>query len=243
MAAAPLVPRDAAGEASPERPRQRRVPPSPGGDHLRAAVESWASAPTLAAPTASARPLVDQLVPAGPLRDALRGNWLGHALHPLVTDLPIGSWTSAMVLDLVGGRSARPAARRLVALGLLTTPLAALTGAAEWADADEGSQRLGLVHAAGNVAAALLYLRSYRLRRRDRHLRGVAYGLAGGAVATFSGYLGGHLAFRRGLGTEVAAAAADGEPSARPASPAGLDHPADGMANVAPLTTSPSGLG
>ena len=40
-----------------------------------------------------------------PLKDALSGTWLGHPLHPLLTDLPIGFWTSAFTLDLVGGRT------------------------------------------------------------------------------------------------------------------------------------------
>ena len=65
------------------------------------------------------RPLADALVADPARRDLLRGAWLGHPLHPVLTDLPIGLWTSATVLDLVGGRSARPAATRLVGLGLL----------------------------------------------------------------------------------------------------------------------------
>ena len=52
---------------------------------------------------------VRDAVPAGPVKDALSGIWLGHALHPLLTDLPIGTWTSAVLLDwLGGGRAPRP---------------------------------------------------------------------------------------------------------------------------------------
>src|SRR3954449_5369192 len=43
----------------------------------------------------------------------LRGEWLGHALHPLLTDLPLGCWLSAGVLDVLGGRGARHASQRL----------------------------------------------------------------------------------------------------------------------------------
>jgi uncharacterized membrane protein len=121
----------------------------------------------------------------------------------MLTDLPIGFWTSAFVLDFVGGRDGRRPARRLVGLGLLSAPLAAWTGVAEWADADRGSQRVGVLHATGNSLAALLYLRSYLLRRRGRHLPAVLYGLLGAAAATAGGHLGGYLAFHRGLGVDV----------------------------------------
>src|SRR4051794_11114527 len=52
----------------------------------------------------------------------LRGDWLGHALHPLLTDLSLGCWLSAGLLDVVGGRSGRGSAQRLIGLGLLTVP-------------------------------------------------------------------------------------------------------------------------
>src|SRR4051794_614954 len=78
------------------------------------------------------QPLVDALL-ADPGRAALlQGMWLGHAVHPLLTDVPIGTWTSATVLDLVGGRAAQPAARRLVGIGILAAVPTAITGWAEW---------------------------------------------------------------------------------------------------------------
>src|SRR3954466_9333095 len=62
------------------------------------------------------------------------GSWLGHPLHPVLTDLPIGFWTSAVVLDLFGGRSRRRAAQTLVGLGVLSAVPTALTGVADWSD-------------------------------------------------------------------------------------------------------------
>ncbi|MDQ4023993.1 MAG: hypothetical protein M3217_00660 [Actinomycetota bacterium] len=47
---------------------------------------------------------VRRLLDPGPVKDAISGAWLGHALHPLLTDIPIGTWSSAAILDLVGGR-------------------------------------------------------------------------------------------------------------------------------------------
>lgn len=124
----------------------------------------------------------------------LQGRWLGHALHPMLTDVPIGLWTSATMLDLVGGRRARPAAQRLIGLGLMATGSTMLTGMVEWATAtDRRVQRVGVVHATANGVAASLYAASWLARRSDQHGRGVLLALAAGSAAGVGGYLGGHL--------------------------------------------------
>src|SRR5690606_4987498 len=103
-------------------------------------------------------PAARKLIGSPGRRRVLQGHALGHAIHPLLTDLPIGFWTSATVLDLVGGRDSRPAARRFVGLGLLSAGPTALTGWAEWADIDERPQRrVGVVHAVANVTAVVAY--------------------------------------------------------------------------------------
>ena len=133
------------------------------------------------------------------LTSALQGEWLGHSLHPALTDFPLGCWTSASLLDLVGGRSARPAATRLVALGLLGVPIAAAAGLADWqpidAEREPRARRVGATHAAANVVATACYLVSWRARRRGHHVVGVVTALTGAAVTLFSGYLGGELVF------------------------------------------------
>jgi nitrite reductase/ring-hydroxylating ferredoxin subunit/uncharacterized membrane protein len=140
---------------------------------------------------------VSAVLPSGPVKDALHGVWLGHPLHPVLTDLPIGFWTSAVVLDLVGGRGARPAADALVGIGVAAALPTAATGLADWSDLDEPVRRAGIVHAAANVAATALYGLSFLARRRGQRARGVALGLAGAAAATAGGFLGGHLVYRR----------------------------------------------
>jgi uncharacterized membrane protein len=131
-----------------------------------------------------------------------RGEWLGHALHPLLTDLPLGCWLSSALLDLTPGGTSRKASQRLVGLGLV---LAVPTTVAGLADYDRittpQSRRVGLVHAAGNAAVVTLYALSWRARHRGHHLVGVALGLSGGVLAVGTGYLGGHLSFARGVGT------------------------------------------
>ena len=130
------------------------------------------------------------------VRSTLHGSWLGIPLHPILTDATIGSWTSSFVADLVGGHAARPLARRLVLLGCLTAVPTVATGLVDWTGLSREARRVGLVHASTNLAATMLYLRSYRARRRGRHGAGVAWGVAAGTVATVGAHLGGILVFR-----------------------------------------------
>jgi len=135
--------------------------------------------------------------------EVLRGRWLGHALHPLLTDFPLGCWLASGLLDLVGGRQARAASQRLVFLGLVFVPPTALAGLADYATLRQPStRRVGAVHAIGNTVVAGSYFLSWRSRRAGHHLRGVGLGLLGGGLAWFTGYLGGHLSFARGASVE-----------------------------------------
>lgn len=176
------------------------MPPTPiaGPPAPVRAVRRLEHATALDAAVRALRPVADAVLADPARRDALRGMWLGHALHPLMTDLPIGFWTSTTVLDLVGGPQARPAARRLLALGLAAAVPTAVTGVAEWGSAaGPRAQRVGVVHALANVTALGLYAASYGARRRSRHGRGVLLALGGSAAATAGGFLGGHLVSAR----------------------------------------------
>jgi uncharacterized membrane protein len=133
--------------------------------------------------------------------DLLRSGLIGHALHPLLTDLPIGCWTAASALDLRGRPEDRGASRWLVGAGLAAVGPTALTGLAEWARTGREAQRVGALHGALNVAATALYVTSFIARSRRRHSLGVAAALAGAAVVGASGYLGGHLTTARKVGS------------------------------------------
>ncbi len=142
---------------------------------------------------------VSETIPKGALKDALSGTWLGHPLHPMLTDLPIGCWTSAFVLDLVGGRRSRRASDTLVALGLVTALPTAASGLADWSDTIGEERRLGVAHAAGNTVAVVFYGLSLVSRRRGRRAKGVFLSVLGAGAATAGAYLGGHLAWRKGV--------------------------------------------
>jgi hypothetical protein len=162
-------------------------------------LEATAALDRLAGPLHAA---VARALPAGRARDLLRGSWLGHAVHPVLTDLPVGFWTSAWVLDLVGGPASAPAATTLVGLGVASAVPTAATGLADWSGLPARTRRPGVVHAGTNAAATALYAASYLARRRGRRGLGVGLGLAGAAAATAGGLLGGDLAFGSRTGRE-----------------------------------------
>ena len=138
-------------------------------------------------------PLVDRVIATPGARGALQGRWLGHAVHPLLTDLPLGLWTATNVLDLLPVPGSRRAAERLLALGIAAVPAVVVTGWAEWRDVETREQRVGLAHAVLNSSGVVLYGFSLMARRRDRHGLGVVLALGGSALVSAAGYLGGHL--------------------------------------------------
>ena len=145
---------------------------------------------------------VADVVGHGFLKDTLSGTWMGHPLHPLLTDLPIGFWTSSLVLDIAGGRRSRPAADRLLGIGILSALPTAASGLSDWSDTIGEDRRIGVVHALANSAGLVLYSWSWLARKRGRRGRGVALGFLGATAATAGGYLGGHLVFRQGVGAD-----------------------------------------
>jgi nitrite reductase/ring-hydroxylating ferredoxin subunit/uncharacterized membrane protein len=176
-----------------ERPRLHRL------------AESVGELTALDGPAEAVAKRIRGAIPRGPLKDLLSGTPLGHAMHPLLTDVPIGSWTSATMLDLVGGSAARAGSERLIAIGVLAALPTAVTGANDWADttpASDSVRRIGAIHAVANVAALGLSGASLAARRRGAHARGVALGLAGLGALTAGGHLGGHLSYSKAVGVD-----------------------------------------
>lgn len=148
--------------------------------------------------------LAARLIPRGPVKDALSGTWLGHPVHPVLTDVAIGALTSASVLDLVAGHRGEQSADVLIGLGVASALPTAATGLSDWSDTFGPDKRVGVVHAASNIAGVTLYSASLLARRRGHRGAGTALGLMGMGVMTFGAYLGGHLSFARGVGVNNA---------------------------------------
>lgn len=141
------------------------------------------------------------------VRNALHGTWLGHPLHPVLTDVPVGAWTAALALDVadvVRPGTFRAAARTSIAVGVLGAAASAVTGLADWQHTHDTARRAGLAHAALSTAALGLHAGSWVARRRG-HLAGgrLASGL-GYAVLQATAYVGGHLVYRHRLGVDHA---------------------------------------
>src|SRR4051794_28859032 len=137
------------------------------------------------------------------VKEAVSGTWLGHALHPLLTDVVIGSFVSATLLDLLGGDRDGRASERLIGVGIAAYAPTALTGANDWADTEPVSdavRRVGLAHALTNTTALSLYTASLAARRRGARGRGALLGAGGASVLLAGGYLGGDLSFAKGVG-------------------------------------------
>lgn len=158
------------------------------------------------------QPVINQALTAAggqPLKDFLHGVWLGHPLHPVLTDLPIGAWNVALVFDALDeisgqdgyGRSADAA----IAIGLVGAAAAAITGLADWEHLDGRPRRVGLTHGLLNTTATLLYTRSLLLRRRQQRRAGRGFALLGYIISAAAAYLGGQLVYGYRVGVDRAA--------------------------------------
>lgn len=141
--------------------------------------------------------------PAGQLaKNALHGVWLGHPLHPVFTDLPLGAWTTALALDAVAGDD--PGMRRAttfaMGVGLAGAAGAAVTGLTDWSETDGQARRNGLIHGLLNITATTLFAAAFAMRRRDSHEGGRTCAWAGYAIALGAAYLGGDLVYGQRIG-------------------------------------------
>jgi nitrite reductase/ring-hydroxylating ferredoxin subunit len=130
------------------------------------------------------------------LQDFLHGKWLGHPLHAVLTDVPVGAWTAAAVLDCVRN----PAADSAIRIGLAGAAAAAAAGLTDWHVTDGKARRIGLVHGILNITAAGLYTASLFKRAAGDRAAGRALAFAGYALAAASAYLGGALVYTERIG-------------------------------------------
>jgi nitrite reductase/ring-hydroxylating ferredoxin subunit/uncharacterized membrane protein len=164
-------------------------------------------------------PIADRLQPAiagalgadgsiGPkVADLLHGTWLGHPLHVVLTDVPLGSWTAAAVLDVLEEKTGSSAMGRgadaAIALGLAGAAGAAITGLADWSQIGGGQpRRIGLAHGLLNATATACYVTSLCLRRTHSRRAGRRFALLGLMVSSVAAYLGGHLVFKEKIGVD-----------------------------------------
>jgi nitrite reductase/ring-hydroxylating ferredoxin subunit len=143
-------------------------------------------------------------------KNAAHGVWLGHPLHPVFTDLPLGAWTTGLVLDAVASRNRdrgmERAADVAIAVGLAGAAAAAVTGLTDWSETDGRARRTGLVHGLLNIAATTLYAASYVLRKSGSRSSGQTCAVAGYGIAVGAAWFGGDLVYDQRIGVNHAAA-------------------------------------
>ena len=146
-------------------------------------------------------PLGSAVRGSGPLgqtiKDFLHGVWLGHSLHPALTDIPLGAWTAGVVFDAIGLKDAADAS---FAFGSLAAVPTALAGTADWLEITDEQRRIGFVHGMLNAAALGLVVLSLGARARGSRGLGIGLSTVGSALAALSGWLGGELVYVLGTG-------------------------------------------
>jgi nitrite reductase/ring-hydroxylating ferredoxin subunit/uncharacterized membrane protein len=141
--------------------------------------------------------------PAGQqVKNAAHGVWLGHPLHPVFTDIPIGAWTTALALDCAsnGDPGMRRAATFAMGVGLAGALGAAVTGLTDWSETGGKARRTGLLHGLLNIAATTLMAAAWVRRRENHGAKGRACAWTGFAIAAGSAYFGGDLVYRQRIG-------------------------------------------
>ncbi len=139
------------------------------------------------------------------LRSALHGTWLHEPLHVVMTDVPVGSWTAAVVFDTMGAagsKSMDKVADACVLLGLAGAVGAAVTGLNDWPEIKERAPRkIGSVHAVLNIAATAVFVASAVARRsKSTRVTGRVLAGLGFMLVSASAHLGGNLIYEHGVG-------------------------------------------
>ena len=147
------------------------------------------------------QPLLKKALGCAPrVRNALDGRWLGAPLHPVLTDVPIGAWSAAAILDFVDPRDAGSGDAPL-AVGVVAAIPTALTGVSDWTHLRGAERRMGSLHAVLNSGALALNVASLALRAGGHRGSGKALSLAAYGLVLASAHLGGQLV--QGLGVRV----------------------------------------
>jgi nitrite reductase/ring-hydroxylating ferredoxin subunit/uncharacterized membrane protein len=140
------------------------------------------------------------------IRNFLNGTWLGEPLHAVLTDIPIGAWTVAIMFDALDLTSHRRefslAADTSLAIGLMGAAGAAVTGITDWSDVDPPARRLGLIHGLLNVGVTALFTTSFTLRKKKLRTGGRVSAVLGYSLLSWSAHLGGKMVYEQRVGVD-----------------------------------------
>lgn len=138
------------------------------------------------------------------IKNFLHGTWLGHPLHPIITDVPVGAWTAAFVLDtleLSGHKKYKAGADAAIGIGLVGAAGAAVSGLTDWSGTTKKKRAIGLMHGLLNLSATALYATSYYMRKeKGSRTTAIALAMVGYGIVSAAAYLGGDLVYVEGVG-------------------------------------------
>lgn len=140
------------------------------------------------------------------VKNFLHGTWLGDPLHPSLTDIPLGAWTAALVMDateeITGNEGLQQGADAAIAIGLVGAAAATVTGLTDWNDTHRRARRIGILHGVMNLAAAALYGASLIARKKENRSAGRGLAFLGFGMSAGAAYLGGKLTYREQMGVD-----------------------------------------
>lgn len=146
--------------------------------------------------------------PARQLADLLHGTWLGHPLHPVMTDVTIGAWVFGAVFDvlylLTFKRRHRDSADLLTTIGTISAFPTAIAGMTDYSTIKKDAVAYGALHGILNSAGLMLYVLSVRARNSGHHGRGIRLSLMAMVLLLFSAWIGGEMTYRKRVGVNHA---------------------------------------
>ena len=140
-----------------------------------------------------------------------RARLFGHPIHQMLIVFPLGLLATAMIFDVIHLVTGTPRwaeiAYWMIAAGIVGGLVAAPFGLIDWLGipADTRAKRIGLIHGAGNLVVVLLFAGSWLLRRDNPlapEILALVLSFAGAGLALFTGWLGGELVDRLGVGVD-----------------------------------------
>jgi uncharacterized membrane protein len=143
----------------------------------------------------------------GLVQDALQGKWLGHSVHVAITDVPIGAWTTAVLLDGIESAAGREdlaaGADAAIGIGLVGAVASAVTGLTDYQHVEGTARRIGIVHGLLNITSAGIFAGSLVARKRGSRGAGKALSLVGFSIAMVSAKLGGDMVYKHGIAVDA----------------------------------------
>lgn len=146
--------------------------------------------------------------PGKAIDNFLNGTWLGHPLHPILVEIPVGTWSAALIFDALApftrSNALAAAADASIVVGIFGALGSVATGISQWQYTDGSARRKGMLHALLNTTALALYTVSWGQRRRGKRFGGFLTSALGYTIASASAYIGGDLAYGERIGMDHA---------------------------------------